>query len=282
MKAYKGFDRNMRCRGFQFDEGKTYEEDQAELCKAGFHACTNPLDVLWYYSPVDGSEYHEVELEDVSEDRNSDDSKVCGKRIRIGAKLGIEELVNAFVSMCTGKTTGVKDAQGALIDNGKNFAQIASSGEGACIGSSSEWACIGSSGHKTRIGSSGYRAYIASSGKWACIAASGYKARIAASGYEVCIATSGNKAQIAASGDKACIATSGNKAQIETRSTNCVMMCAGQNGCAKGKIGSWIVLTEWVNGEPNVVSKRIDGTLVKADTWYVLRDGQMQEVATNE
>ena len=253
MKAYKGFDRNMRCRGFQFEAGKTYEEDQAELCKAGFHACTNPLDVLWYYSPVDGSEYHEVELEDVSEDRNSDDSKVCGKRIRIGAKLGIEELVNAFVSMCTGKTTGVKDAQGALIDNGKNFAQIASSGEGACIGSSSEWACIGSSGHKTRIGSSEYRAYIASSGKWACIAASGYEV---------------------------CIATSGNKAQIETRSTNCVMMCAGQNGCAKGKIGSWIVLTEWVNGEPNVVSKRIDGTLVKADTWYVLRDGQMQEVET--
>lgn len=51
MKAYKGFDRNMRCRGFQFEEGKTYEEDKAELCKAGFHACTNPLDVWNYYPP---------------------------------------------------------------------------------------------------------------------------------------------------------------------------------------------------------------------------------------
>ena len=60
MKAYKGFDRNMRCRGFKFEEGKTYEEDKAELCKTGFHACTNPLDVWRYYPPTDWCEYHEV------------------------------------------------------------------------------------------------------------------------------------------------------------------------------------------------------------------------------
>ena len=60
------------------------------------------------------------------------------------------------------------------------------------------------------------------------------------------------------------------------------MMCAGQNSRAKGKIGSWIVLTEWINGEPSVVAKRIDGALIKADTWYDLRDGQMQEADTDE
>lgn len=219
MKAYKGFDRNMRCRGFQFEEGKTYETDKAELCKTGFHACTNPLDVWRHYSPADGCEYHEVELEDVSEERNSGDSKVCGKRIRIGAKLGIKELVNASVRMYDEEAKGVKDAKGALTDNGAISVQIASAGD---------WAYIGS-------------------------------AR--------------NRAQIASAGDKA---------QIETLGANCVMMCAGQSGRAKGKIGSWIVLTEWVNGEPNVVAKRIDGALVKADTWYVLRYGQMQEVEANE
>ena len=273
MKAYKGFDRNMRCRGFQFEEGKTYEEDEAKLCKAGFHACTNPLDVLRYYPPVDGCEYHEVELEDVSEERNSDDSKVCGKRIRIGAKLGIEELVNAFVSMYTGKTTGVKDAQGTLIDNGKNFAQIGSCEDRACIASSGEWACIGSSGYETRIGSSGYETRIGSSGYKACIGSSGDGARIA---------SSGDGAQIASSGKWARIGSTGNEARIETLGTNCVMMCAGQNSRAKGKIGSWIVLTEWVNGEPNVVATRIDGTSIKADVWYTLKGGQLQEVDTNE
>ena len=246
MKAYKGFDRNMRCRGFQFEEGKTYEEDKAKPCKTGFHACTNPLDVWRYYSPADGCEYHAVELEDVSEERGSDDSKVCGKRIRIGANLGIKGIVNAFVSMCIDNTKRVKNAQGALINNDKKFAQIGSSGN---------WARIGSSGDGTRIGSSGNWAQIGSSGDGARIGSSGNWARIG---------------------------SSGNWAKIETLGTNCVMMCAGRACCAKGKIGSWIVLTEWVNGEPNVVAKRIDGTSIKADTWYVLRDGQMQEVDTNE
>jgi len=246
MKAYKGFDRNMRCRGFQFEEGKTYETDKAELCKTGFHACTNPLDVWRHYSPADGCEYHEVELEDVSEERNSGDSKVCGKRIRIGAKLGIKELVNASVRMYDEEAKGVKDAKGALTDNGAISVQIASAGDWARITSARYWA---------RIASARYGAQIATAGDWACIG------------------SDRNRAQIASAGDKA---------QIETLGANCVMMCAGQSGRAKGKIGSWIVLTEWVNGEPNVVAKRIDGALVKADTWYVLRDGQMQEVDTNE
>ncbi len=273
MKAYKGFDRNMRCRGFQFEEGKTYEEDKAELCKAGFHACENPLDVWNYYPPADGCEYHEVELEDVSEKRNSDDSKVCGKRIRIGAKLGIKGIVNAFVSMCIEKTKGEKDAQGVLTDNGKAGACIGSSGFGACIGSSGYGACIGSSGTEARIGSSGYGA---------CIGSSGYGACIGSAGTGACIGSAGDRARIGSSGYGARIASSGDGARIETRSTNCVMMCAGQSCRAKGKIGSWIVLTEWIDGMPNVVARRIDGASIKADVWYTLRDGQLQEINTDE
>ena len=309
MKAYKGFDRNMRCRGFQFEERRAYETDKAELCETGFHACTNPLDVLRYYSPVDGCEYHEVELEDVSEGRSSKDSQVCGKRIRIGAKLGIEELVDASVRMYGEEAKGVKDAQGALTDNSAISTQIASSGDWACIGSSGreaciassgdwariassgDWACIGSSGREACIASSGDWARIASSGDWACIGSSGYETCIASSGDDAQIASSGDQTRIAASGHKAYIAASGNKARIsasgyetriETLGANCVMMCTGQNNRAKGKVGSWIVLTEWVNGEPNVVARRIDGAAIKADTWYVLRDGQLQEVDTNE
>ena len=258
MRAYKGFDRNMRCRGFQFEEGKTYEEDKAELCKTGFHACTNPLDVWRHYSPADGCEYHEVELEDVSNERNSGDSKVCGKRIRIGAKLEIEELVNASVKIYgeeAKRAKRVKDAKGALTANNAIWARIASTGD------------------RARIASTGDRAQIGSSGDWACIASSGYRAQIASAGDKACIGSTGYRAQIASAGDWA---------QIETLGANCVMMCTGQNNRAKGKVGSWIVLTEWVNGEPNVVARRIDGAAIKADTWYVLRDGQLQEVDTNE
>ena len=90
MKAYKGFNRDMTCRGFQFEEGKTYHEENADLCHSGFHACENPLDCFGYYAPGQ-SVYHEVELDDVSEQRR-DDSKICGKTIKIGAKLDVAKI----------------------------------------------------------------------------------------------------------------------------------------------------------------------------------------------
>ena len=95
MKMYKGFDKDMKCRGFQFETGKTYETDTAKLCESGFHACEVPLDVFRYYAPVN-SRYCEVELDDLSEEL-SDDSKRVGKRITVGAEIGIPGLIKAHV-----------------------------------------------------------------------------------------------------------------------------------------------------------------------------------------
>ena len=95
MKAYKGFDKDLKCRGFQYEVGKEYEEENASLCKKGFHACENPLDTFRYYAPTD-SRYCEVDVDDNGE-RNSYDSKVCGKHIRIGAEIGLKGVINAFV-----------------------------------------------------------------------------------------------------------------------------------------------------------------------------------------
>ena len=94
--AYKGFDKDMKCRGFQYEEGKTYHMPGAVLCKEGAHACTMPLDVLGYYPPGDGSIYRMVELDEVC-DEKSDDSKVCAKTIKIGAEIGIPGLVKAQI-----------------------------------------------------------------------------------------------------------------------------------------------------------------------------------------
>lgn len=97
MKAYKGFNRDLTCRGFKYEQGKTYETDKAELCKCGFHACEQPLDVFKYYPPA-SSVYHEVELDGVcGEQEENDDNKVCAKKITIGAKLSISDLVAAQV-----------------------------------------------------------------------------------------------------------------------------------------------------------------------------------------
>ena len=95
MKAYKGFDKDLKCRGFQYEAGKEYEEGSAELCEKGFHACENPLDTFRYYRPTD-SRYCEVDVDDNGE-RNSADSKVCGKHIKICAEIGLKGVINAGV-----------------------------------------------------------------------------------------------------------------------------------------------------------------------------------------
>ncbi len=90
MKAYKGFNKDMTCRGFQYEIGKEYETDAADLCSIGFHACENPLDCFSYYAPGN-SRYCEVEIEDNGQ-RSSEDSKVVGKKIKIGAELSTEQI----------------------------------------------------------------------------------------------------------------------------------------------------------------------------------------------
>ena len=112
MKAYKGFNRDMTCRDFQFEAGKTYEEENAKLCDSGFHACVDPLDCFNYYYPGQ-SVYREVELDDNGE-RHTDDSKVCGKKITIGAEIGLPGIIKAHFdyvkSNCTMERTDPKQA----------------------------------------------------------------------------------------------------------------------------------------------------------------------------
>lgn len=97
MKMYKGFDKDLKCLGFQYEIGKTYEEPTAELCAKGFHACEYPLDVFKYYSPGDMSRYCEVDLDEVSGEKSDEDSKRCGKKIAVKVEIGIAGLVKAAV-----------------------------------------------------------------------------------------------------------------------------------------------------------------------------------------
>ena len=92
MKCYKGFDKGLKCRDFQYEIGKEYEEERAEICDTGFHACENPLNVFGYYAPAN-SRYCEVELD--ANDQKSGDSKRVGKKISIKAEIGIAGIIKA-------------------------------------------------------------------------------------------------------------------------------------------------------------------------------------------
>ena len=104
MKAFKGFNKGLQCRGFQYQVGGSYAEEAADLCSAGFHACESPLDVFSYYSPGQGSRYCEVELIDPS-DQKGDDSKRVARKIKIGAEIGVPGLVKAHIDYVKTHTT---------------------------------------------------------------------------------------------------------------------------------------------------------------------------------
>ena len=106
MKAYKGFESDLSCKGFQYEIGGTYEEPNAILCECGFHACTNPLDVFRYYHPMHCSRFCEVEAENTTNidifDMRGKDSKISAKKIRIVKELTMLEMIDEFRKMTPG------------------------------------------------------------------------------------------------------------------------------------------------------------------------------------
>ena len=95
MKCFKGFDKDLKCRGFQYEVGNEYVEEKANICDCGFHACEFPMDVFGYYPPSD-SRYCEVDL-DANDQKTSDDSKRVGKKISVKAEIGIAGIIKAGV-----------------------------------------------------------------------------------------------------------------------------------------------------------------------------------------
>ena len=292
IKSYKGFDKNLRCRDFQYKIGGIYEMDgEIKVCSRGFHACESPFDVFDYYTMID-SRFCEVEQDgNISkEDRRT---KICSSKIKIKTELKLADMINLGIEWLKEITLPEKIKTSIKDNSSGNYAQIGSSGDGAKIGSSGNNAQIGSSGNNAKIGSSGNNAKIGSSGYDAKIGSSGYdaqigssgnNAQIGSSGNNAKIGSSGNNAKIGSSGDGAKIGSSGNNAKIDSTGKDCVIMCAGINSVAKASKGSWITLSEWSYSEGKqryipicVKTEFVDGEKIKADTYYSLKGGVFVE-----
>ena len=255
--AYKAFNPDFTCKGKQYEENTTYEENGNEICEAGvMHYCENPFDVLDYYPLVNEngeiSEFAEVEpLGKVFKRGN----KSATNKLHIKAKLGLKGFIKACIDFTLEKTK-IEEIEDD-IENDNNSAQIGSSGD---------YAKIGSSGYSAQIGSSGYSAQIGSSGDYA---------------------------KIGSSGDYAKIGSSGDYARITSKGKHSVVMAAGYQPQAKAKKGSWITLAEWVRtGDKDekgfciwipkcVKTEYVDGERIKEDIFYKLVDGEFKEVEEN-
>ena len=296
--AYKGFNKDLTCRGFQYEIGKEYEEKEVSVCEGGFHACENPFDVLGYYGDVLDNRFCKVEQ---SGTIKKDDKKQASSKIKVVAEIGftglfkagiewIEEVTNPTHIIAETRGKNNKDKIGssgnyAQIGSSGDYAQIGSSGDYAKIGSSGDSAKIGSSGNYAKIGSSGYSAKIGSSGYSANIGSSGDSANIGSSGDSAKIGSSGYSAKIGSSGNYAKIGSSGDYAKIDSTGEDSVICCAGNNSIVKAKKGSWVTLSEWKYSKEKernvpicVKTEFVDGERIKTDTWYKLENGEFVEV----
>ena len=163
MKGFKGFNPDFTCRGKQYEENKIFEEETAEICESGMHFCENPFEVLRYYDLVNknGKINEFAEVEALDEAFTDDNKKFCTKKLKIGAKLGLEGFVKACVDFTIEKTSF--EFPDSNIDSG-NYAKIGSSGNSAQIGSSGNSAQIGSSGDYAKIDSSGKHSVVMCAG----------------------------------------------------------------------------------------------------------------------
>ena len=302
IKSYKGFDKNLCCRGFQYEVGKEYEiEGHIKCCERGFHACENPFEVFDYYDML-YSRFFEVEQSgELNKENNA--TKVCSSKIKIVAELKLADMIRLGIEWIK-DITSTKNVDISKYKNydDKGYARIGLSGDYACIGSSGfsaqigssvNYARIGSSGNAAQIGSSGNHASICSSGNYAMIGSSGdydwigssgYCANIGSIGYCARIGSSGNSAQIGSSGDSAKIGSSGDHARIDSSGEDSVICCAGNDSAVRAKIGSWITLAEWIYSKDKdrmvpvyVKTEYVDGKHIKADTWYRIVNGEFVE-----
>ena len=266
IKAYKGFDKDLSCRGFKYEVGKEYEETgDIKACEKGFHACPYPLDVFSHYTPA-WSRFCEVEQSGKIDDSESD--KVCSSKIRIGAELDIRGLVKAAVSYVKERCTNECNAEPGKPATAGDSGAATAGDSGAATAGDSGAATAGNHGAAT-AGDSG----AATAGDCGA-ATAGYCG--AATAGDCGAATAGNYG--AATAGDCGAATARGKALT---GSNGLSVARGKNVQVKGGIGAILVIAEERDNTYDIVDWKavvVDGEVVKADTWYRLENGELVEV----
>ena len=305
VKSYKGFNKDMTCRGFQYEEGKEYEEESVEVCDHGFHACEYPLDCLNYYSPNE-SVYHEVEQSGEIQKHN-DDTKVASTKIKIGAEISIAGLVKAAIEYTVKRVNkeaesdenhGASSATGNCGASSATGDYGASSATGNC-GASSATGDYGASSATGDCGASsatGYKGASSATGNCGASSATGDCGASSATGYKGASSATGDYGASSATGNCGASSATGYKGASSAEDKDAVAVAWGYKSKAKGVIGSFLVFADWeyTGSEDNTEYDRnnqsawvlngakmvqVDGENIKPDTWYTIENGEIEEVS---
>ena len=257
MIVYKGTDKDMKCRDFQFELGKEYEEAEAKLCEKGFHGCEYPLDVFAHYAPAD-SRFFAADLDGVTDEMESDDTKRVGTKIKLRAEIGIAGIVKAAVEYIKEKAESSKNQTGDCSAATNTGYRSAATNTGNCSAATNTGNCSAA----TNTGD-----YSAATNTGNCSAATN-------TGYRSAATNTGNWSAATNTGD--CSA-----ATVDGKGS--IAIVTGFDSKASGAIGCWLVLTErglWNGGTcpiKEVRAVKVDGESIKPGVFYKLVDGEVIE-----
>ena len=265
MKGYKGFDKDLKCRDLQYEIGKEAAVDgDIELCKRGIHFCENPHDIFSYYAPGENNRFAVVEAEDVSDERNDDDSKRVCKRLTVKAEISVFEICKIAVSTFFENFGFKKKIESAETNSVGNCGAANAGYKGAARAGNYGAANAGYKG-AARAGNYGAAnagdCGAANAGDCGAANAGNYGAANAGD----CGAANAGDCGAANAGD-------------------CGAAIVSNNGRVKGGYGCVLVarnieyseetrryeVTDWACGI-------VDGKDIKPDTWYRLKDGKLVE-----
>ena len=186
MKCYKGFGEDLKCRDFQYEIGKEYKEERAEICDTGFHACENPLDVFGYYAPAD-SRYCEVELD--ANDQKFDDSKRVGKNISIKAEIGIAGIIKAGVEYIKDQVNWDDDKKSntgnrSAATNTGNCSAATNTGDRSAATNTGDRSAATNTGNCSAATNTGDRSAATNTGDWSAATVEGKESVAMAIGYD--------------------------------------------------------------------------------------------------
>ena len=291
IRGFKGFNSDMTCRGFKYDEGKDYEEQgDISVCSKGFHFCLYPLDVFGYYPPayIGMNKFHEVEGSGEM-DVDTDDTKIACSKIHIGAELSIKSIVDAAIKFTFSKCKWVKEKiatgnQGAASATGDQGAASATGYQGAASATGDRGAAS-ATGDQGAASATGYQGAASATGDRGAASATGYQGAASATGYRGAASATGYRGAASATGDQGAASATGDQGAASATGKESIALAAGKDCKAKGALGCWIVLAErgkWDGNTYPIVSVKafkVDGKSVKADTFYTLVNGEAVEAS---
>ena len=250
MNGYKGFDKDFKCRGFQFEPGNTYTHDgEATACESGFHFCENPFDVWGYYPPAD-SRFAKVEGMGKT-DKNGEDSKVACTKLHVGAEISLNAFVNAGVKFILDRATSEKKAT--------------------------------NTGYQSAATNTGYQSAATNTGNQSAATNTGYQSAATNTGNQSAATNTGNRSEATNTGNRSAATNTGYQSAATVKGKESIAMATGIKGKAKGERSCWLVLAEWEERKDgwhikDVKSVAVDGKKIKEDTFYTLKGGKFVEV----